>query len=75
MAAVAADAARMKVAALARLVEERARRRRREVAEAMLAAGVEDARIEGDAVLLSGRGLMRRWLGALDLRDRVRGGR
>lgn len=65
----------MKVAALARLVEARAARRRGQVAEAMLAAGVADARVEGDAVLLSGRGLMRRWLGELDLRDRVRGGR
>ncbi|WP_460987638.1 hypothetical protein [Sphingobium sp. TomTYG75] len=75
MAAVAADAAGMKVAALARLVEARAARRRGQVAEAMLAAGVEDARVEGEAVLLSGRGLLRRWLGDLDLRERVRGGR
>ena len=65
----------MKVAALARRVEARAARRRREVADAMLAAGVEDARVKGDAVLLSGRGLLRRWLGDLDLRERVRGGR
>ena len=65
----------MKVAALARMVEARAARRRGQVAEAMLAAGVEDARVEGEAVLLSRRGLMRRWLGDLDLRERVRGGR
>ena len=65
----------MKVAALARLVEARAARRRREVADAMLAAGVEEARVDGDAVLLSGRGLLRRWVGDLDLRERVRGGR
>ena len=75
MAAVAADAVGMKVAVLARMVELRAARRRGQVAEAMLAAGVEDARVEGEAVLLSGRGLMRRWLGDLDLRERVRGGR
>lgn len=64
----------MKLATLARLVEARAARRRGQVAEAMLAAGMEDARIEGEAVLLSGRALMRRWLGDLDLRERVRGG-
>lgn len=75
MAAVAADAAGMKVAALARLLEARVGRRRQEVAEAMLAAGVEEARIEREAVLLSGRGLLRRWLTDLDLRDRARGGR
>ena len=75
MAAVAADAVGMRMAALVRMVELRAARRRGQVAEAMLAAGVEDARVEGEAVLLSGRGLMRRWLGDLDLRERVRGGR
>ncbi len=64
----------MKLATLARLVEARAARRRGQVAEAMLAAGVEDVRVEGEAVMLSGRGLMRRWLGDLDLRERVRGG-
>ncbi len=65
----------MKVAALARLVEARAARRRREVADAMLAAGVEEARVDGDAVLLSGRGLLRRWLSDLALREAGRGGR
>ena len=65
----------MKVAALARRVEERVALRRREVAEAMLAAGVEEARVEGDAVLLSGRGLLRRWLSDLALREAGRGGR
>ena len=65
----------MKVAALARLVEARAARRRREIAEAMLAAGVEDARVEGEAVLLSGRGLLRRWLSDLALREAGGGGR
>ena len=65
----------MKVAALARQVEARAARRRGQVAEAMLAAGVEDARVEGEAVLLSGRGLLRRWLSDLALREAGRGGR
>ena len=65
----------MKAALLARLVEAGAARRRGRVAGAMLAAGVEEARVEGDTVLLSGRGLLRRWLGDLDLRERVRGGR
>ncbi|WP_340265319.1 hypothetical protein [Sphingobium mellinum] len=59
---------------LARLAEQRAERRRRAVVEAMLAAGVEEARIEGEAVRLSGRGLLRRWLSDLDLRERARGG-
>ena len=65
----------MKVAALVRQVEARAARRRGQVAEAMLAAGVEDARVEGEAVLLSGRGLLRRWLSDLALREAGRGGR
>lgn len=60
-------------ARLARLMEQRAERRRRAVAEAMLAAGVEEARIEGEAVRLSGRGLLRRWLSDLELRERARG--
>ena len=74
MAAVAADAVGMKVAVLARMVELRAARRRGQVAVAMRAAGVEDARVAGAAVLLAGRGMLRRWLGDLDLRERVRGG-
>ena len=65
----------MKVAALARLVEARAARRRREIAEVMLAAGVEEARVEGDRVRLSGRGMLRRWLSDLALREAGRGGR
>ena len=65
----------MKVAALARLVEARAARRRREIVEVMLAAGVEEARVEGDRVRLSGRGLLRRWLSDLALREAGRGGR
>lgn len=64
----------MMAAKLARLAEQRAEGRRRAVAEAMLAAGVEEARIEGEAVRLSGRGLLRRWLSDLDLRERARGG-
>lgn len=75
MAAVAADAAGVKLAVLVRLVEARAEQRRRDVAEAMLAAGVEDAQVEGEAVRLSGRGLLRRWMSDLMLREagRVRG--
>ena len=65
----------MKVAALARLVEARAARRRREIAEVMLAAGVEEARVEEDRVRLSGRGMLRRWLSDLALREAGRGGR
>nr|WP_083535884.1 hypothetical protein [Sphingobium sp. MI1205] len=72
MAAMAADAAGVKLAALVRLVEARAERRRREVADAMLAAGVE-AQVEGEAVRLSGRGLLRRWTGDLALREAGRG--
>ena len=65
----------MKLAVLVRLVEARAEQRRRDVAEAMLAAGVEDAQVEGEAVRLSGRGLLRRWMSDLMLREagRVRG--
>jgi hypothetical protein len=65
----------VKLAVLVRLVEARAEQRRRDVAEAMLAAGVEDAQVEGEAVWLSGRGLLRRWMSDLMLREagRVRG--
>ena len=75
MAAVAADAAGVKLAVLVRLVEARVEQRRRDGAEAMLAAGVEDAQVEGEAVRLSGRGLLRRWMSDLMLREagRVRG--
>ena len=58
---------------VAALVEARAARRRFAVAEAMLAAGVEDARVEGETVRLSGPGLMRRWMGDLSLREAGRG--
>lgn len=71
---MATDAAGVKVALLVGLVEARAERRRRAVAEGMLAVGVEDARIEGDAVRLSGRGLLRRWMSDLWLREAGRGG-
>ena len=73
MAALAADAAGMRTAVLARLAEARASRRRRAIADAMLASGVEEAWIEDEAVGLSGRGLMRRWLRDLRLREAGRG--
>ncbi|KFG89427.1 hypothetical protein BV98_002811 [Sphingobium herbicidovorans NBRC 16415] len=69
---MAADAAGVRVRVLARLVEARAARRRREVADAMLAAGVE-AQVEGEAVRLSGRGLLRRWADDLAVREAGRG--
>ncbi|WP_240334272.1 hypothetical protein [Sphingobium estronivorans] len=50
------------------LVEERVAARRREIAAAISAMGVE-ARVEGEDVRLSGRGLMRRWMGDLGLRE------
>lgn len=49
--------------------EARVARRREAIVSAALALGVEDARIEGDAVRLSGRGLMRRWMRDLALRE------
>ena len=64
----------MNVAVLTRLAEARAERRRRAVAEAMLAAGAGEARIEGEAVRLSGHGLLRRWMSDLGLREAGRGG-
>lgn len=70
---MAADAAGVKLAVLVRLVEARAEHRRRAVADAMLAAGV-DAQVEGEAVRLSGRGLLRRWMNDLGLREAGRGG-
>ena len=59
---------------MAMLAEARAERRRRQIVAAMLDAGVEDAGIEGEAVRLTGRGLRRRWLGELTLREAGRGG-
>lgn len=73
MAAMAADAAGVKLAALVRLVEARAEQRRQAVADAMLAAGV-DAQVEGEVVRLSGRGLLRRWMSDIGLREAGRGG-
>lgn len=55
-------------------VEARAARRREAILRAVQALGVDDARIEGDAVLLSGRGLMRRWMSDLALRESGRDG-
>ena len=60
---------------LARMLEARAARRQLAIVEAMLAAGVDEAQVEGETVRLSGRGLLRRWLGDLDLRERARGWR
>lgn len=70
---MAADAAGVKLAALVRLVEARAEQRRQAVADAMLAAGV-DAQVEGEVVRLSGRGLLRRWMSDIGLREAGRGG-
>ncbi|APL94470.1 hypothetical protein EWH08_07070 [Sphingobium indicum] len=72
MAALAADAAGVR-ARLWALVEARIAVRRRRIAAAALAAGVEEARVEGDAVRLSGVGLRRRWMGDLGLREAGRG--
>ncbi|MGV3769586.1 MAG: hypothetical protein ACO1NM_06110 [Sphingobium phenoxybenzoativorans] len=53
-----------------------AARRRAAIARAVAqeAPGVA-AMVEGDDVVLEGRGLMRRWLGDLGLRDAAGGGR
>lgn len=66
----------MSVALLRRaagIVEARAEQRREAVAQAMLDAGVEEARVEGEVVRLSGRGLLRRWLADIGLREAGRG--
>jgi hypothetical protein len=57
----------------AAIAEDRAARRREAVAEEMREAGVEVA-VEGEAVRLTGRGLMRRWVDDLSLREAGRGG-
>lgn len=75
MAAVASDAAGMSGRLLARLkslAEGRAQQRREAIAEATTGLGV-DAFVEGEAVRLSGRGLLRRWLSDLALREAGRG--
>ncbi len=60
----------MKAAMMARgaaLARMRAERRRAAVAEALGDLG--DVVIEGDAVRVSGRGLLRRWMGDLAVRE------
>lgn len=80
MAALAADAADMNwadinwVRRIAALAEARAAERRRAVAAAAQAAGVDEARVEGDAVRLTGPGLKRRWMADLMLRQAGRDG-
>lgn len=61
--------------ALARRLEARAAQLRDEIARALVAQGMADVVIEGDGVRLSGRGLMRRWINDLALREAGRGGR
>lgn len=58
---------------IAAIAEERAARRREAVAQSMRDAGVEAA-VEDEAVRLTGRGLMRRWIDDLALREAGRGG-
>lgn len=60
-------------AMLERMVEARGARRRERMVAALAAAGVE-ARIEGEVVRLSGRGLVGRWRRDLALREAGRGG-
>lgn len=72
MATLATDAFAMR-AALARMVEQRAARRRAAVAAGLEEVGVAVA-IEGDAVRVSGRGLVARWWRDLALREAGRGG-
>ncbi len=57
----------------AAIARARGARRRQAVAEAMLDAGVEAVRVDGEAVRLSGRGLMRRWMSDLSMREAGRG--
>lgn len=59
-------------AALARLVEQRAVRRRAAVAAGLAEAGLIVV-VEGDAVRASGRGLAARWWRDLALREAGRG--
>lgn len=42
---------------------------------AAVAAGVEDAQVDGEIVRLTGPGLMRRWMSDLGLREAGRGSR
>ncbi len=55
------------------IVEARAARRRAAVAQALGEFG--DVMIEGDAVRVSGRGIMARWMRDARLRDAGRSGR
>lgn len=59
--------------ALARMVAQRAARRRAAVAAALDEAGL-DVSIEGELVRASGRGLVARWWQDLALREAGRGG-
>lgn len=59
-------------AMLARMAQARAARRRERIVAALAAVGVE-ARIEGEAVLLSGREVGARWRRDLMLREAGRG--
>lgn len=59
-------------AMLARIADMRAARLRDRVVAALADAGVE-ARIEGEAVRASGRGLLARWARDLALREAGRG--
>ncbi|WP_096362181.1 hypothetical protein [Sphingobium cloacae] len=64
------DGLRARMAALA---EARAAKLRAAVVEAMGAAGVASARVDGDSVRASGRGLLARWIDDLALREAGRG--
>jgi hypothetical protein len=57
---------------LERVLEARAARRREAIAAALREEGVA-ARVEGEAVVLSGRGLRARWARELALREAGRG--
>ncbi|MCP1468697.1 hypothetical protein J3E64_000364 [Sphingobium sp. OAS761] len=61
-------------AALERMARARAAARREAIAAALAAQGVE-ARVEGDAVRMNGRGLAARWMRDLALREAGRSGR
>ena len=54
--------------------EERAARRRQAIAEEADALGGVRARVEGDAVVIEGRGLLDRWIRDANLRNIGRAG-
>ncbi|SCW69449.1 hypothetical protein SAMN02927924_02210 [Sphingobium faniae] len=58
---------------MAALAEARAAKVRAAVAEAMGAAGAASARVDGESVRASGRGLLARWMDDLALREAGRG--